>query len=84
MRKKAKTAKRRRKPEKDENQMAFDVLSKVPLNVSEAARAMGKKGGIARKANLSNERLTEIGKEGATARWNKTRLKLVEKPAASG
>jgi len=34
-------------------------------------RKGGKKGGKARAANLTPERLSEIGKKGAKARWEK-------------
>jgi hypothetical protein len=81
MAKKTKKAKKRRKPQKDENQMAHHVIAQI--TTSDAARALGKRGGMARKANLSDERLTQIGKQGATARWDKARLKLVEKPDVS-
>jgi general stress protein YciG len=38
-----------------------------PLTASE----MGRKGGTARAKNLSKEKLAEIGKKGAKARWAK-------------
>ncbi|MGB9244645.1 MAG: hypothetical protein WA718_10450 [Terriglobales bacterium] len=66
-----KKLKKRRKPQKDVNQMAFDVITKVQVSEHDAAKALGRKGGMARKAKLSLERLTEIGKQGAEARWNK-------------
>jgi hypothetical protein len=76
-----KKTKKRRKSRKDENQMAFDVLAKI--TESDAARALGRKGGIARKANLSLARLTEIGKQGAAARWSKPREKSIVLPEPS-
>lgn len=36
-----------------------------------AAVALGRKGGKARKKNLTPEQLREIGKKGAEARWGK-------------
>jgi hypothetical protein len=75
MAKNTKKAKKRAKPKKDENQMAYDVLKSVPSARSEAARILGSlgasKGGHARKAKLSPEELTEIGKKGSNARWGK-------------
>ena len=65
--------------------MAFDVVTQI--SKSDAARMLGslgaKKGGIARKAKLSNERLTEIGKLGAATRWGKQKEKLVVPPVES-
>jgi hypothetical protein len=51
--------------------MAFDVIERVTKDP--AAQSLGRRGGMARKAKLSLERLTEIGKQGANARWNKRR-----------
>lgn len=45
---------------------------KDPAAVSLGRRG-GKKGGKARARNLSKERLSEIGREGAEARWAKYR-----------
>jgi hypothetical protein len=39
--------------------------------ISEAAAAMGRKGGPARAKKLSAKRRKEIAKEGAQARWGK-------------
>jgi hypothetical protein len=36
---------------------------------SAAAVELGRKGGKARKANLTKEQLTAIGKQGAAKRW---------------
>lgn len=72
-------AKKRKKPkkaERNENQMAFDVVASMnriearlaarpPKNP--AAQALGRRGGIARKRNLSLERLTQIGRKGCGA-----------------
>jgi hypothetical protein len=69
--------KKRSKPQKDVNQMAFDVVTKVQISETDAARALGRKGGMARKANLSQEKLTEIGKLGAATRWNKRKEKPI-------
>lgn len=62
--------------------MAFEVLKKVMVSNSEAARMLGSlgasKGGHARKAKLSAEKLKEIGEKGAAARWGKpTRIAIV-------
>jgi len=43
------------------------MAKKKPLTVSE----MAKLGGHARKAKLSKEQLTKIGKQGAAKRWAK-------------
>jgi hypothetical protein len=89
--KKTKTKrKRRKKPQKDENQMAFDAvenLRRIEARLASrppkdpAAQALGRKGGIARKRKLSLVELTEIGKQGANARWRKQKDKTVV-PAA--
>lgn len=46
-----------------------------------AAVALGQKGGKARAARLSPQRLSEIGKKGAAVRWTK-RMKKAAKSAA--
>lgn len=75
----AKKRKKRRKAERDENQMAYDVVAHLRRELRDpAAQALGRRGGIARKHNLSAERLTEIGKQGAAARWNKRKDESVE------
>jgi hypothetical protein len=58
--------------------MAYDVIEKI--TVSDIAKAMGRKGGIARKAKLSSQRLTEIGKKGAAMRWGKQQNKTIVMP----
>lgn len=63
--------------------MAFEVLKKIEISQTDAARALGRRGGIARKANLSLARLTEIGKQGAAARWSKPREKSIVLPEPS-
>jgi hypothetical protein len=69
---------KRRKPQKDENQMAYEVIKNIAgTEARDAARALGKKGGIARKAKVSPVRLTEIGKQGANARWSKHRKESI-------
>jgi hypothetical protein len=67
MTKKKTKRKTRNKPRRDVNQMVFDVITKVQISEHDAAKALGRKGGMARKAKLSLERLTEIGKQGAKA-----------------
>ena len=57
--------------------MAFDVITKIQVSEHDAAKALGRKGGMARKAKLSLERLTEIGKQGAAARWNKQKKRPI-------
>lgn len=39
-----------------------------------ALRQFGRKGGLARKANLTPEKLSAIGRKGAAARWAKAAL----------
>jgi hypothetical protein len=39
--------------------------------LSEAAAAMGRKGGTQRAKNLTPEQRKEIGRKGAEARWSK-------------
>ena len=59
--------------------MAYDVVAHLRRELRDpAAQALGRKGGIARKRNLSLEKLTEIGKKGAAARWNKREDKTVD------
>jgi len=57
--------------------MAFEVLKKIEISQTDAARALGRKGGIMRKIKNSSERLTEIGKQGAAARWSKPKKSIV-------
>ena len=40
-----------------------------------AAVELGRKGGLARKQNLTPEQLSAIGKRGAAARWKKNKGK---------
>jgi hypothetical protein len=87
--------KKRKKPKKakkDENQMAFDVvanMARIQARVAArppkdpAAQSLGRRGGIARKRNLSLERLTEIGRKGADARWSKQKENDVPKKTES-
>jgi hypothetical protein len=81
--------KKRKKPKKakrDENQMAFDVVAstkRIEARLASqppkdpAAQALGRRGGLARKRNLSLQKLTEIGKAGAKARWEKHKKETV-------
>lgn len=62
--------------------MAFDVVTKVQISESDAARALGRKGGMARKAKLSDKQLTEIGKHGAAIRWGNRKDKTIVSPAS--
>jgi hypothetical protein len=71
---------KRKKSQKDVNQMAFDVVTKIQISESDAARALGRKGGMARKAKLSDKQLTEIGKHGAAIRWRNRKDKPVVSP----
>lgn len=66
--------------------MAFDVVERTKLILARlesrppkdpAAQALGRKGGIARKLNLSVVELAEIGRKGANARWRKQKDKDV-------
>ena len=66
--------------------MAFDVvanLNRIQARLASrppkdpAAQSLGRRGGIARKRNLSLERLTEIGRKGANARWSKHKKETV-------
>jgi hypothetical protein len=78
MAKKRKRKTPKRKIERDENQMAYDVVAHMErLSKDPAAQSLGRRGGIARKRNLSLERLTEIGKQGAAARWGKHKKETV-------
>lgn len=45
---------------------------------SKAATLLGKKGGQARAAKLSAERLREIGQQGANARWERAKRQALE------
>lgn len=47
-------------------------MAKNPHAVA-LGRKGGRKGGKARAANLTPEQLSEIGRKGALARWQKTR-----------
>jgi hypothetical protein len=78
----AKKQKKKPQPERDENQMAFDVvasMNRIEARLAArppkdpAAQALGRRGGIARKRSLSKEQLHEIALKGANARWNKKR-----------
>jgi hypothetical protein len=74
--KKTKTKRKKRsKPQKNVNQMAFNVVATITEH--DAARVLGRKGGIARKAKQSKERLSEIGREGADSRWHKDKGKPI-------
>lgn len=78
-----KAAKKKNVKGRDENEMAFDVIShtiqssesKPPVDpaVSAAAKALSKlgasKGGKARAASLTNKRRSEIAKKAAVSRW---------------
>jgi general stress protein YciG len=84
-----KKTKKRHKPERDENQMAFDVvadMARIQARLASrppkdpAAQALGRKGGIARKRNLSPEQLAEIGRKGANAKWAKHKKETVAGP----
>lgn len=58
--------------------MAHDVLIQFGQRQKDpAAQALGSRGGIARKRNLSAAKLTEIGKKGANARWYGDKKKTV-------
>jgi hypothetical protein len=66
-----------RRPSRDPNKAAFDLIQKV-IDAGEknpAAVALGKlggsKGGKIRAANLSAKRRSEIAKRAARARWGK-------------
>ena len=76
MAKKPRKQKKRRKPEKDENQMAHAIVKHYSLR-DPAAQELGRKGGIARKRNLTREQLHEIALKGANARWDKARKAYV-------
>ena len=71
-------------PSPDPNLSAHDAVGRLTHTVRKraakrrkdpAAVALGRKGGLkggkARAAKLSRERLSEIGRQGATARWAK-------------
>lgn len=72
---------KRKKPQRDVNQMAYDIVRTIQISDTDAAKALGRKGGLARKAKQSKERLSEIGTAGADARWHKDKDKTVV-PAA--
>ncbi len=66
--------------------MAFDVVAnmkRIEARLASqppkdpAAQSLGRRGGMARKANLSLQQLTEIGKQGANARWSKHKKETV-------
>jgi hypothetical protein len=44
------------------------------MRISEMARALGRRGGLSRARRLSSRRLTDIAREGATARGESLRL----------
>jgi hypothetical protein len=86
MKKKKAKRKTQKKPQRDVNQMAFDVVESTKRILARldsqhpkdpAAQALGRKGGIARKRKLSLVELTEIGRKGANARWRKQEEKAV-------
>ncbi len=62
---------------RDENEMAFEVVSRTikASSVSDAARVLSKlgasKGGKARAKRLSRQRRQEIARNAAEARWRK-------------
>ena len=63
-----------KKAAQDENQMAFEVVSRtIQASVSEAARTLSKigasKGGKARAKRLSAKRRREIARKAARSRW---------------
>ena len=61
--------------------MAYEMIQNlVGQDARAAARALGKKGGIARKRNLSIEQLHVIAVKGARARWDKRKDKPVAPP----
>lgn len=68
-------AKKKRGTRKDTNQVAFDIVNKIAKDP--AAQSLGRRGGMARKAKLTKEELTNIGRQGAKARWDKREEKLV-------
>jgi hypothetical protein len=45
--------------------------SRMKKKKNQAAVQLGRKGGLARKRNLTKEQLSEIGKVGAGKRWAK-------------
>jgi len=53
------------------------VKKKMP-----AAVELGQRGGLARAKNLSRRKLTEIGRKGAAARWQKARKDADHLPKA--
>jgi hypothetical protein len=53
MKKKKTKRKTRKKPQRDVNQMAFDIVNGIVVTDTVAAQTLGRKGGIARKAKLS-------------------------------
>jgi hypothetical protein len=44
------------------------------MQISEMARALGRRGGLSRARSLSSQRRTDIGRAGATARGESLRL----------
>jgi len=60
--------------------MAFDVIHTMGKEKNPAAQALGRLGGLARKTNLSSQRLSEIGKKGARVRWPNSGNKVVAMP----
>lgn len=77
-RKTAKSAKPKRQPERDENQMAFDALQQIiqrtdgtgknPLAVA-LGRLGGLKGGHARAQRMTKTERSESARKAAKARW---------------
>ena len=55
--------------------MAFDIVNKIAKDP--AAQSLGRRGGMARKAKLTQAQLTKIGQQGAKARWDKRNEKPV-------
>ena len=60
--------------------MAFYVVKTVESGKNPAAQALGRLGGLARRTNLSSQRLSEIGKKGARVRWPKPEDKIIALP----
>lgn len=77
--------KRSRKPLADSNELAASIVGQATSGVpvppkpekDPAAVSLGRKGGLkggkARAEKLSKERLSEIARQGAKARWRKPR-----------
>lgn len=70
----------RKKPARDENEMAFEVVSRTiqaATSASDAARLLSKlgasKGGKRRAAKLTARRRIQIARFAALARWKKSK-----------